>query len=118
MLFSTSALATLAIAFVQRAAGVGPTDSYGDADTAQSGYLPNHNMDPAVVDSSQFGQLWKVQFNPQEQVSQSRLLLLLKMAVFFCKKRGCTDQEIMTTHIVPDACPAPFCMGATPPTCP
>ena len=73
MHFSTSALAALAIAFVQRVAGVAPTDSYRDADTAQSGYLPNHNMDPAVVDSSQFGQLWKVQFNSLEQVSHGLL---------------------------------------------
>ena len=34
------------------------TDSPSDADPAQSGYLPNHNMDPAVVDSASFGLLW------------------------------------------------------------
>ena len=90
MRFSVSALAALAIAFVERAAGVAPTDSYRDADTAQSGYLPNHNMDPAVVDSSQFGQLWKVQFNSLEQVSHGRLTssFLLSMALV-PQKRGC-----------------------------
>ncbi|KZF19452.1 WSC-domain-containing protein [Xylona heveae TC161] len=49
------------------AAGLASTDSISDADPAQSGYLPNHNMDPAVVDSSEFGQLWKIAFNYQEQ---------------------------------------------------
>lgn len=46
-----------------------PTDEYSDADPAQSGYLPNHNMDPAVVDSAQFGQLWKIPFNSLEKVN-------------------------------------------------
>ena len=36
------------------------TDEYRDADQAQSGYLPNHNMDPNVVNSAGFGQLWRV----------------------------------------------------------
>lgn len=27
-------------------------------------------MDPAIVDSATFGQLWKVAFNSEEQVSQ------------------------------------------------
>ena len=64
--------ALLAPALVSHVVAVAPTDSYSDADPAQSGYLPNHNMDPAVVDSSQFGQLWKKTFNPQEQVSSRR----------------------------------------------
>ena len=65
-------LAALAAAVVPQVAAVASTDSYSDADPAQSGYLPNHNMDPAVVDSSQFGQLWKKNFNAQEQVSSNR----------------------------------------------
>lgn len=44
------------------------TDSIAAADPPQSGYLPNHNMDPSIVDSSQFGQLWKNPY-PGEQVS-------------------------------------------------
>ncbi|KAH0046468.1 hypothetical protein KCU78_g6, partial [Aureobasidium melanogenum] len=52
---------------IDYAAAVASTDSYRDADVAQTGYLPNHNMDPAVVDSAQFGQLWKVSFNAKEQ---------------------------------------------------
>lgn len=36
------------------------TDEYRDADQLQSGYLPNHNMDPAIVNSAGFGQLWRV----------------------------------------------------------
>ena len=53
---------------VSFSSAVGPTDEYRDADLSQSSYLTNHNMDPAVVDSSQFGQLWKVPFHNQEQV--------------------------------------------------
>lgn len=34
-------------------------------------------MDPGIIDSSSFGQLWKVAFNFQEQVSRSYYLLLL-----------------------------------------
>ena len=44
------------------------TDSIRDADAPQSGYLPNHNMDPAIVDSPVFGLLWKIPFNSEEQV--------------------------------------------------
>jgi hypothetical protein len=69
MRLSPSCLATMAMALITGAAAVGPTDSYTDADVMQSGYLPNHNMDPAVVDSAQFGQLWKKPFNAKEQVS-------------------------------------------------
>ncbi|KAF7912733.1 uncharacterized protein EAF01_001754 [Botrytis porri] len=43
------------------------TDEYRDADLQQTGYLTNHNMDPGIIDSSSFGQLWKVAFNYQEQ---------------------------------------------------
>ncbi|KAH0537068.1 hypothetical protein FGG08_006109 [Glutinoglossum americanum] len=35
------------------------TDSISDADPAQSGYLPNHNMNPSIVDSPIFGILWQ-----------------------------------------------------------
>lgn len=65
-------LAALAAALMPRVAAVASTDSYLDADPAQSGYLPNHNMDPAVVDSAQFGQLWKKTFDAQEQVSRRK----------------------------------------------
>jgi len=37
-----------------------PTDEYRDADQLQSGYLTNHNMDPTIVNSASFGQLWRV----------------------------------------------------------
>ncbi|KAF7951604.1 hypothetical protein EAE96_006907 [Botrytis aclada] len=47
--------------------GLSSTDEYRDADLQQTGYLTNHNMDPAIIDSSSFGQLWKVAFNHQEQ---------------------------------------------------
>jgi hypothetical protein len=36
-----------------------PTDSLMDGDSAQSGYLPNHNMDPAIISGGSFGQIWK-----------------------------------------------------------
>lgn len=71
MMFSFCCLATLAAALIPRVAAVASTDSYTDADPAQSGYLPNHNMDPAVVDSAEFGQLWKVPFNAMEQVRKT-----------------------------------------------
>ena len=74
MLYPFHLLAAIAAAVVPQVAGVAPTDSYTDADPAQSGYLPNHNMDPAVVDSAQFGQLWKKTFNALEQVSNRKAL--------------------------------------------
>ena len=78
MLLPYYCLATLATALLPKVAAVASTDSYTDADPAQSGYLPNHNMDPAVVDSSEFGQLWKVPFNAKEQVRKPyRLDLIL-----------------------------------------
>jgi hypothetical protein len=49
--------------------GLGDTDSISDADPAQSGYLPNHNMDPAVVNSSAFRILWQNSFNTNELAS-------------------------------------------------
>lgn len=58
----------MAMALIRGAAALAPTDTISDADQMQSGYLPNHNMDPAVVDSAQFGQLWKMPFNAKEQV--------------------------------------------------
>ncbi|KAH9212453.1 hypothetical protein DL95DRAFT_304226, partial [Leptodontidium sp. 2 PMI_412] len=42
-----------------------PTDSTQDADPPQSGYLPNHNMDPALVASS-LAMGWKLTFNLNE----------------------------------------------------
>ncbi|TEY50792.1 hypothetical protein BOTCAL_0272g00040 [Botryotinia calthae] len=47
--------------------GLSSTDEYRDADFQQTGYLTNHNMDPGIIDSSSFGQLWKVAFYYQEQ---------------------------------------------------
>ena len=61
-------LALLGASCIQRVVGMAATDSYMDADPAQSGYLDNHNMDPNVVASSAFGQLWKVPFNKLELV--------------------------------------------------
>ncbi|CAA7266431.1 unnamed protein product [Cyclocybe aegerita] len=44
-----------------------PSDSWMDVDLGQSGYAGgNHNLDPAVVDSPQFGLRWKVDSNPGE----------------------------------------------------
>ncbi|KAL8948865.1 MAG: hypothetical protein Q9222_004981 [Ikaeria aurantiellina] len=64
---SFTGLMALALAIVPRIFAAGPTDSYTDADPAQSGYLPNHNMDPAVVDSTEFGLLWSTKYNEKEQ---------------------------------------------------
>ncbi|EPE25666.1 hypothetical protein GLAREA_01578 [Glarea lozoyensis ATCC 20868] len=43
------------------------TDEIQDADPAQSGYLSNHNLDPAVVKSSSFGILWKNTYAAKER---------------------------------------------------
>lgn len=60
--------AITAVSCYRGVTGQSPTDEYRDADPAQSGYLPNHNVDPAIVDGPSFGQLWKISFNAQEQV--------------------------------------------------
>ena len=67
-MFISRWLLVSAASFIPQVFSFASTDSPQDADQAQSGYLPNHNMDPAVVDSAQFGLLWKVPFNYQEQV--------------------------------------------------
>ena len=69
MLFSRWLIAS-ALSLLPQVSALASTDSPSDADPAQSGYLPNHNMDPAVVDSAGFGLLWKVQFNAKELVSK------------------------------------------------
>ena len=63
-------LITSALSLLPQVSAFASTDSPADADPAQSGYLPNHNMDPAVVDSAGFGLLWKVPFNSKELVSR------------------------------------------------
>jgi iron transport multicopper oxidase len=66
-------LATMWLAFAFLLA-LGPTflhcaytDEIQDADPAQSGYLSNHNLDPAVVKSSSFGILWKNTYGAKER---------------------------------------------------
>ncbi|KAK4975705.1 hypothetical protein LTR66_010895, partial [Elasticomyces elasticus] len=69
-MFYFQSLITIAVlvTLLPRAFAAAPTDSYTDADLRQSSYLGgNHNMDPTVVDSAQFGQLWKIPFNAKEQ---------------------------------------------------
>ncbi|KAF2492456.1 WSC-domain-containing protein [Lophium mytilinum] len=39
--------------------GYDASDSLMDGDSSQSGYLPNHNMDPTVITGGSFGQLWQ-----------------------------------------------------------
>lgn len=43
------------------------TDEVSDADPPQSGYLPNHNMQPSIVGSSSFGLLWSKTYNAKEK---------------------------------------------------
>ncbi|KAK8208030.1 hypothetical protein M8818_004068 [Zalaria obscura] len=57
-----------ALSIVSTALAVADTDTYRDADTLQNSYSDNHNMDPAVVDSAEFGLLWQIPFNSKEQV--------------------------------------------------
>ncbi|EFQ31337.1 WSC domain-containing protein [Colletotrichum graminicola] len=54
MRLSLAALASLPVLV----ASLASTDSYRDADLPQSGYLPNHNLDPNVAGSSSFKNLW------------------------------------------------------------
>ena len=68
MKFSVRSITAVAAACLPLVHSLADTDTISDADPAQSGYLPNHNMDPAVVDSAQFNQLWKRPFNALEQV--------------------------------------------------
>ncbi|KAL8776247.1 MAG: hypothetical protein Q9213_008342 [Squamulea squamosa] len=44
-----------------------PTDEVSDADPPQSGYLPNHNMQPSIVGSSSFGVIWSKTYNDKER---------------------------------------------------
>ncbi|KAJ6263893.1 hypothetical protein Dda_0030 [Drechslerella dactyloides] len=62
LLFSIAGLLHAGRAFAAAA-----TDEYQDADPAQSGYLPNHNIHPSVVNSSLFGELWRVAFSKNEK---------------------------------------------------
>lgn len=39
----------------------GRRSNHSRADSSQTGYMPNHNIDPAVLTGGQFGQLWKFQ---------------------------------------------------------
>ncbi|PMD59417.1 uncharacterized protein K444DRAFT_663834 [Hyaloscypha bicolor E] len=56
--------ALLGLAFVGAVHSFASTDSLQDADPAQSGYLPNHNMDPNKL--STFKQGWKNTYNANE----------------------------------------------------
>ncbi|KAH8879637.1 WSC-domain-containing protein [Thozetella sp. PMI_491] len=48
----------LSLALCKTALSWDPTDSLMDADSAATGYLPNHNMDPSVITGGAFGQIW------------------------------------------------------------
>ncbi len=58
--FISAVVAVAAAALSPGVFGAASTDEYRDADQLQSGYLPNHNMDPDVVNSASFGQLWRI----------------------------------------------------------
>lgn len=60
-------LSLLLCFFTRYTVALDASDTWRDADIQQSSYVGgNHNMDPAIVDSSQFGLLWKVATNNQE----------------------------------------------------
>lgn len=69
LLLGVHTLLPLVLCFLLRfVVSLDPSDTWRDADIEQSSYVGgNHNMDPAIVDSSQFGLLWKVATNNQEQ---------------------------------------------------
>ncbi len=103
MLHSLYKIAAIAVALTSQVAAVAPTDSYTDADLGQSGYLSNHNMDPAVVDSSAFGQLWTVPFNAKEQVSNSDFLrearvLTSELSGSSTRNPSCTPRMLEATR--------------------
>ena len=60
-------LTLAASAFVSSAVALQATDSYSDADIAQSGYLPNHNIDPTVIANQDPESTYSVSFNTDEQ---------------------------------------------------
>ncbi|KAF2452640.1 WSC domain-containing protein [Lineolata rhizophorae] len=54
--------------FICNVLALDASDTYRDADLGQTSYVGgDHNMDPAIVDSSQFGLLWKIPFNNKER---------------------------------------------------
>ena len=57
-------LTLAASALVSSAIALQATDSYSDADVAQSGYLPNHNIDPTALANED---TYSVTFNAYEQ---------------------------------------------------
>ena len=60
-------LTLAASAFVSSAVALQATDSYSDADLAQSGYLPNHNIDPTELANQDPESTYTVSFNVDEQ---------------------------------------------------
>ncbi len=60
LFFYLAVMAAATAAIFPAVFGAASTDEYRDADQLQSGYLPNHHMDPNVVNSASFGQLWRV----------------------------------------------------------
>lgn len=70
-LINTLVVTSVLLSSLRNASALATSDSWRDADLGQSSYLGgNHNMDPSVVDSPQFGQLWKVPFNNKEKVEE------------------------------------------------
>ncbi|KAF3242999.1 hypothetical protein TWF192_008467 [Orbilia oligospora] len=112
----SSALLLLLAGGAQTAA---PTDEYQDADPAQSGYLPNHNIHPNIVNSPNFGELWRVVFSRNERflakplvytpsIPGSRQIILLASTQ---NKIHCVDavngtlirtRELMSPFLSPD----------------
>lgn len=67
------------------------TDSVSDADPAQSGYLPNHNMQPAIVGSPSFGILWTNNYLVKERWYAKPLVYTppgLKQLVFIASSQN------------------------------
>ena len=60
-------LTLAASALVLNAVALQATDSYSDADIAQSGYLPNHNIDPTVLANQGPESTYTISFNADEQ---------------------------------------------------
>ncbi|RKU43762.1 hypothetical protein DL546_000783 [Coniochaeta pulveracea] len=67
-------VAVMALTLLRAGEGLAPTDTITwGGDNSRAGYFPNNNMDPAVVTSSDFGQVFKVKLPGNYQGQSERI---------------------------------------------
>ncbi|KAK3327788.1 WSC domain-containing protein [Cercophora scortea] len=76
----------LGLAFCKASWAYHPTDSLMDADSAATGYLPNHNMDPSTIAGGTFGQIWS--FTPPKSLYGLQEQFYAKPLVFTPARTG------------------------------